>query len=149
MHHKLQVFDWVEAAKNTFGCEKPPYFTNYNHCDECAEHNQTLVQADIDTIGLAELGNPGWDPMCFCTVTGKKYYMPALIRLSLATIHTEFYLEQFLFHMNESLYQLCSPTQRQLIATFLEHVIEHYAPDIEQHACTDEIFQVHQLWSNP
>ena len=73
--------DWVERTKEHFGGRKPVHFTHYEHCDECLEHDQTLLNCDVDSIGLEALGNPGWDPLCFCTEEGFRYYMPALVRL--------------------------------------------------------------------
>ena len=80
---------------------KPAHFTNYQHCCECAEHDTTLLTADVNSIGLEQLGNPGWDPLCFTSAEGLVYYMPALIRLTLETMSTpqERYLEQLLFHL--------------------------------------------------
>lgn len=63
--------DWVNKAKELFASPKPGHFTNYQHCDECAEHDETLRSTDVDTIGLGELGNPAWDPICFCSSEGK------------------------------------------------------------------------------
>ena len=91
--------DWIDRAKYLFKAPKPEHFTNFNHCEECEEHDQTLLALDIDIIGIDELGNPGWDPICFASPEGKKYYLPALIRLSLDTMMDEFYLDQFLFHL--------------------------------------------------
>jgi hypothetical protein len=151
-HYVSNKMDWIEAAKQIFKLAKPKHFTNYNHCEECAEHDQTLIQADVDTISLEELGNPGWDPICFCHDQGKKYYMPALIRLSLETIHHEGYFGQFLFHLESngeqnSLYRRCSASQRQFIAAFVVHMIESYPDEIELNLFTDAALRVYEIWS--
>jgi len=91
--------NWIEAAKTLFNAEKPVHFTNHIHCEECAEHDETLRNANIETIGLVELGNPSWDPICFCSAVGKLYYTPAFIRLSLETVQGDFYFGQYLFHL--------------------------------------------------
>jgi hypothetical protein len=82
-----------------------------------------------------ELGNPGWDPVCFCSNNGKKYYMPAFIRLSLETMREEFYFGQLLFHLevdgkNNSLFQSCNAEQRKYISDFVEYVINNYSAEI-------------------
>ncbi len=145
--------NWVEQAKQIFLCEKPEHFTNYEHCCECFEHDETLRNSDVDSIGYGELGNAGWDPICFCTVEGKKYYMPALVRLSLSSIDEQFYLEQFLFHlegdgMNNDLFQSCSSKQRQFIARFIEYCIINHANKLESNLCQDEALRVHEIWTN-
>ena len=78
--------NWIEEAKIIFYINKPVHFTNYEHCEECAEHDETLLSKTIDSIGLDEIGKEGWDPICFCSNEGKIYYMPSFIRLSLDTI---------------------------------------------------------------
>jgi hypothetical protein len=144
--------EWVERARELFRAPRPEHFTNYRHCCECAEHDETLLQADIDTIGLAELGNPGWDPICFATPEGKKYYVPAMVRLSLDTLADEFYLAQFLFHLEydgpgNGFFAACSEPQRAFIADFIAHLIEHYPAEIDAGFCSDEALRVHQIWT--
>lgn len=78
--------DWKQQAKLIFNVPKPAHFANYRHCCEGAEHDQTLLAFDVDSIGLAQLGNPGWDPLCFSSAEGLMYYLPALIRLTLDTM---------------------------------------------------------------
>lgn len=144
--------DWIDEAKKQFKIDKPAHFTNFTHCDECAEHDQTLLSHDIDSIGLNELGNPGWDPICFCSDEGKKYYLPALVRLSLSTIQDEFYFDQFLFHLmsyqlENSFYENCTPVQRQYIASFLKHMIETYPEQLEQNFAADDALLAYGTWS--
>jgi len=42
-----------------------------------------LRSHDRGTLGIGEVGNPGWDPICFITPEGFAYYLPALARLAL------------------------------------------------------------------
>ena len=64
-------------------------------CDECMEHNETLASHTPDTITLKELGNAGWDPICFASDSAFAYYLPAMLRLAVADPS---YLDQLLFH---------------------------------------------------
>jgi len=148
--------DWLSNAIILFKADKPRHFTDFNHCDECAEHNETLRNNDVNNISLDELGRPGWDPICFCTDEGKRYYTPAFVRLSLqaslTNIADDFYFEQFLFHLNadgpqNSYYKSCSPIQRQFLASFIEFMINHYAQRIEQCLCTDSALSAYKIWS--
>ncbi|MEH6471927.1 MAG: hypothetical protein V7752_11805 [Halopseudomonas sp.] len=146
------TIDWINEAKRHFRMTKPRHFTNYNHCEECAEHDQTLINCSIDTIGLEELGNPGWDPLCFCSAEGKKYYMPALIRLCLETIDDQFYFEQFLFHLesdgvDNSLFMSCDDAQRRLISSFIEQMVGYFAEQIDNNYATDDVLRVFEIWS--
>jgi hypothetical protein len=145
---------WIEVATKLFRAPKPEHFTNYTHCCECAEHDETLLNAEVDTIGMEELGSPGWDPICFATPEGKKYYVPAFVRLSLETMAGDFYLDQFLFHLEgegpgNDFLKSCSRTQREFLVRFIAYLIEHYPEEIEAACCTDNAFRVHELWSTP
>ena len=86
----------LSDAFNTF--ERPTEFIRGTcYCAECLEHNQTLASHNPETITLAELGNPAWDPMCFASDQAFAYYLPALIRLAFGP---DSYLDQLLFHLN-------------------------------------------------
>jgi hypothetical protein len=143
---------WVEEAKRLFQTPRPEHFTDFEHCCECQEHDDTLRSTDIDTIGLEELGNPGWDPMCFATPEATHYYLPALIRLSLDTMNDEFYLAQFLFHLQwdgpgNKLFQSCNVEQRAYLAGFIAYAVERYPDELEAAYCADDALSVLQIWS--
>jgi len=143
--------NWINEAKQIFEAEKPQHFTNHTHCDECLESDEVLLSKSIDDIGLDELGHGG-DPICFCSNEGKKYFMPSFVRLALSTIDDDFYLGQFLFHLegngeNNKLYKSCSVEQRKFIATFIEFVIDNYSPQIEAADSQNKVQRVHEIWA--
>jgi hypothetical protein len=111
-----------------------------------------LFPVNWDSIGIGELGNPGWDPICFCTSEGFLYYMPALIRLTLDTIDGNQYLDQFLFHLigdgaDNRRVAACTIEQRKFVARFLEYLIEHYAVRLEEGLYySDDILKAHDIW---
>ena len=111
-----------------------------------------LVSNDVDSIGLDELGNPGWDPICFCTSEGFLYYMPALIRLTLDTIDGNQYLDQFLFHLigdgrDNRRVVACNNEQRAFVARFIEYLIENHTERIEEALCySDDVLKAHDIW---
>ena len=147
--------DWKQQAKLVFNVPKPIHFGKYQHCCECAEHDQTLSASDVDSIGLEQLGNAGWDPLCFSSAEGLLYYMPAMIRLTLDTMDDprEVYLDQLLFHlirdgMGNMVVTACSKEQREFVADFLEYLVENYAPQIEAGVfSSDDILRAHEIWS--
>ena len=148
----MQQQDWITRAKRLFTEPRPEHFTNYNHCDECREHDETLRQSDVDSIGMEQLGNPGWDPICFCSVAGKKYYLPALIRLALTTLDDECYLDQLLFHLawdgpDNALFVACNSAQRSFIAEFCNELLELHTDRIDELSLGDELLSVYQIWS--
>jgi hypothetical protein len=104
------------------GVQRPAHFTDYQHCEECAEHDQTLASNTPDTITLNELGNPGWDPICFATPQAFLYYMPALARLALDT-GEDGYLDQLLFRINsERRMSLFDKDHLAAVIALLEHI---------------------------
>jgi hypothetical protein len=147
--------DWKQQAKLVFNLPKPIHFGNSQHCCECSEHEQTLSTSNVDSIGLKELGNPGWDPLCFSSAEGLIYYMPALIRLTVDTMDNpgEMYLDQMLFHliqdgMENRLVSACSTEQRTFVADFLEYLIEDHAARIGTGAFrSDDLLRAHEIWS--
>jgi hypothetical protein len=153
--YEFLTMDWKQQAKIIFDVPKPIHFGNYQHCCECAEHDQTLSASDVDSIGLQQLGSPGWDPLCFSHSGGLLYYMPALVRLTLDTMDNprEMYLDQMLFHlirdgMANTLVSACNMEQRKFIADFLEYVVENFVPQIEAGIfSTDDILRAHEIWS--
>jgi hypothetical protein len=150
-----KAMDWKQQAKLIFNVQKPTHFTNYHHCCECAEHDETLRSYDIDSIGLQQLGHPSWDPLCFSSPEGLMYYMPALVRLTLDTTHNsqEMYLDQMLFHLIQDgkgnrLVSACSKEQRKFIADFLDYLIENHSAEIEMGVFySDDILNAHDIWS--
>ena len=146
--------DWIQEAKRQFNRPKPTHFTNYRHCCECAEHDATLLAYDVNSIGVEQLGNPGWDPLCFTSAEGLLYYLPALIRLTLETMDTpqEQYLEQLLFHLlydgpENRIVRACNPEQRAFIAGFLMYLMEQYSVEIDEGIFrADDMLKAYAIW---
>ena len=123
------------------GVPKPERFGNPDHCDECTEHNETLLAHDVETISLVELGNPGWDPICFIDAIDQfRYYLPALARLACGT-GDEDYLDQVLFHLNADRIQELEPEERRMLAEFLEELVDRMADEIENCRDTDPLLE--------
>jgi len=113
----------LESVRAAFGaCPRPVHF--FSGCqddEEWADHDQMLRSHTVHTIGLAELGNPGWDPICSADTAGYLYYMPALARVLLGD-GGENYLTQFLFHLNRERVAAFTDEQRAAVVRLLEHV---------------------------
>ncbi len=93
----LKVWAAVQAA--FLNVPRPEIFIRETcQCCECREHNDTLASNTPDKITLNELGNAGWDPICFANDAAFLYYLPAMMRLSLTT---NVYVDQLLFHLSQ------------------------------------------------
>jgi hypothetical protein len=75
------VLDCIDQAFG--GISKPEHFADYTHCDECAEHDNTLRRRTRETLRREDLGNTGWDPITFSNEEGIAYLFPALARFAL------------------------------------------------------------------
>lgn len=145
--------DVISLINQAFAsCVRPEHFTNYKHCEECAEHDELLRNRTLANISIEDVGNPGWDPICFCTPEAKAYLMPALARLSLdpPTYSYGWYGEQLMFHLwsggeSNAFFLSCNKIQRQAISELMKHYIET-KPD-SSNTCTDEIFLSLEFWS--
>jgi hypothetical protein len=147
--HSIDIKAQVERVFSD--APRPAHFTNYRHCEECAEHDETLRSFDRDTIGLEQLGNPGWDPMCFVLPDAFKYYFPAMVRLALDSTDSDSYLDQFLFHMTyegegSRFFGVFSKSQRQVVLSVLRHIRANMASAVELYDLETELEDAIDLW---
>ena len=156
----------LEALKkinDAFGATpRPEHFTNYRHCPECAEHDELLRSRNLKTLSLADVGNPGWDPICFVTNEGFKYWMPALAKLALEpeTEQYDWYLPQLLFHLNDrgkpnnyrgkSKRYLAdaSPQQYNAVTQFLIYIEDTRPELVDKYGVKEELKDTIDLWAN-
>jgi hypothetical protein len=147
--------DVLEAVQAAFArCKRPEHFTNYWHCEECAEHDELLRSRDNDTLQEEDVGNPGWDPLCYVDPEGFGYFFPALARMSLAEPSPTrgWYGQQLLFHVNydgkANRHLLAfDMDQRQAVALLLQHIGETRAQLVAEYLCIDDIVKALQTWS--
>jgi hypothetical protein len=145
-----QVLDAVEQAFRS--CVRPEHFTNYNHCDECEEHDELLRSRDLHTLSIRDVGNIGWDPICFVSPEGFAYYFPALARLALAQPdEVGWYGSQLLFHLScdraQERISACTPDQRNAVNAYLHHLLETRLQTARMYMCDDDLLQTIALWS--
>jgi hypothetical protein len=136
------------------GSGRPEHFADPAHCLECADHDALLQSRDLETLGIADVGNPCWDPICFVGPAGLGYFFPALARLALADTTTGhgWYAAQLLFHLTyggaENRHLLgFGPDQRRAVAAFLLHLLETRPQQADESLCADDLLQAIDLWS--
>lgn len=141
----------IDAAFSSV--QRPEHFTDYRHCEECFEHDQTLLSRPREHLTLEQLGGPGWDPVTLCSPAGKAYLLPTLIRLALNEPEEQFgwYEPQLLTHLDanvsNNLWQFCNSTQREAVASLLLHMINTRAVLIDSYTCADEMLYCYTLWA--
>lgn len=152
----LSEDDVLAAIDAAFGgVRKPEHFTDHTHCEECAEHDETLRTHDRGTLRICHVGNAGWDPLCFTSPQGKAYYMPTLARLALAPAREPYgwYGEQLLFHLygdgaDNAFVAYCNAEQRRAVAGLLAHFVATQAVLVDSLDLQDALLRAHGFWSN-
>lgn len=126
---KQEILSKIDAV---FGKLPRPaqFIRNPRHCDECEEHEETLSKVNPKTISLKEVGSPAWDPMSFASDASYQYFVPGLARLALGR-EKEYYLDQFLFHLDSGRIDEMNPAQKRALADFLWFVYETMPEEVD------------------
>jgi hypothetical protein len=148
--------DILQKVQKAFSrCPRPKHFTDHTHCEECAEHDEVLRSRDVHSLRIEDVGNPGWDPICFTSAEGFAYYLPGLARLTLAEPVEKhgWYGTQFLFHLCHEGRQnrrllACTPSQRRAVVDLLRHLVETRASLADTYSCADDLFEALEIWSD-
>lgn len=93
------IRDLYQAFKD---CDRPDHFTNYDHCPECKDHDETMRNANLESLNSEHLGSPGYNPFNFLTIEGFSHYMPKLMELAITGVkskHGDLFLSDFLFYL--------------------------------------------------
>ena len=138
---------------NAFGpFAKPRHFTDHTHCEECAEHDELLRRRNRGTLSFDDIGNPGWNPLCFSSAEGIFCFMPTLARMAIEPVLEGhgWRGDVLPFHLwtdgaQNRLLAAASPKQRSAIAEMLAHFIETAVPGSDLDA--DHRRQAHSHWS--
>ncbi|WP_020560736.1 DUF6714 family protein [Thiofilum flexile] len=150
MNQDDQMLQMIRAA--FADCPRPEHFTNYQHCEECYEHDETLRNNNLETLSIEQVGNTGWDPICFISPAGFVYYFPALARIALAESLDYPYLLQLLFHLNDPVgykHRLhCTPVQRKAVIAFLGYIIDSRAELLDHYDSSDEALSAWGAWAS-
>lgn len=134
--------------------KKPEHFTNFTHCDECKEHDDTLRARTRETLQRQDLGNAGWDPISFCGGEGIGYLFPTLARFSLLpSVWRDYgwYGAQLLSHLSyhgaENKFLIwCSPAQREAVTELLNHILKTRSEAVSQYGYDDELLNALHAW---
>jgi hypothetical protein len=133
---KKAMTDVLVAIRRAFAdVPRPEQFTDCRHRADRAEHEETLRAHTPDTISLEQVGNPGWDPICFVTIEGFKYFMPGLARLALA----RGYIAEFLFQLNDDRIAGFTIEQRHATRHLLEFIRDEMPDEVERWMAEEEL----------
>lgn len=132
-------------------CPRPEHFTNFSHCEECAEHDETLRSRTPETLSIEDVGNPGWDPICFISPSGFAYFLPGLARLSFEGSAIDWYGNQLFRHLvsngpNNARFVQCSQQQRRAVADFILYLVEAKTAQIEADCALGDAMRAFEIW---
>jgi hypothetical protein len=131
--------DLLSALEGTFSRHsRPRFFTNADHCCECAEHNETLSRHTPSSLSINGLGQPGRDPVCFATPDAYLHLFPGLARLALTSRGQNSYLDQFVSQLSNRVH-LLDAEERRVTLVLVWRLFEKFH---EQPECGD-----FTLWS--
>lgn len=139
------------------GVEKPDHFTQYTHCCECKEHDDTLRARTRDTLRRKDLGGAGWDPVNFCSAEGIGYLFPALARFALLPSlwrDHDWYGSQLIWHLSyeggsNRFLAWCSPKQCDAVYELLQHLQETRLQDVRNYGDEDSLTSALNAWRPP
>lgn len=146
----ILILDKIQAAfVNTL---RPEHFTNYLHCEECKDHDDTLKSKQLNELTINELAYPGYDPITFCTAEAKSYLFSTLAKITLETSTSDcayWYGVQLINQLDYSgsdFLQLCNKLQREAVSDFLSYLIETRTNLIEQYDLIDDFLHAYEIW---
>jgi hypothetical protein len=144
----------LEVLRKSCEAPRPEHFTDRGHCCECAEHDDVLRSRNLDSLTVGDVGNPGWDPICFVTDQAFFYYFPALARLALdpPSRGHGWYFEQLLFHLayqgaSNRRMLVAASRHKEAVLLLLRHVQDTRAALVEEYGCQQELEQALAIWS--
>jgi len=146
---KDQIID--EAFTVFSSITRPDNFTNFQHCAECKEHNETLLAYEPRSITRKALGTMGWDPITFTSDHGFKYFLPGLIRVVLTESGNNNYYEQFLWHTigegNYDRIKTFTNEERKVVLKALQFLLDNKAEEIEFECLEEDILNAIEKWT--
>jgi hypothetical protein len=149
-----KILDIVDRSFSHF--TKPEHFTNYTHCDECQEHDNTFLKRTRETVRREDLGNVGWDPVTFTNAEGIAYLFPTLARYALIpglwSTH-DWYASQLLTHLsggdhNNRFFAWCGSQQREAVFSLLNHLAATRMTEIENYLDGQELADALSTWKS-
>lgn len=145
--------DWIvsEAYRAFSGFARPEHFTDHTHCEECAEHDETMRSRSLGEIGIHQVGNPGWSPIPLLTERAYGYVLPRLVELAL---NSKPYPDSFVFSYLLALtpspehrkFDYFTPDQRSIVLQSLYYIKDCMGAQIEWECCQSNLSEAIALW---
>ena len=132
---------------------RPEHFTDYTHCEECAEHDATMRSCSLPDIGANQVGNPGWSPIPFLTEQAYGHVMPRLLELALNNSFNsdnDPFVFQYLLALTPTpehrKLDNFTPEQARVILNSLCYIRDNMMGVIEDECCQSNLVEAITLW---
>jgi hypothetical protein len=143
----------IAVIDKAFGeVERPTHFTDFAHCQECAD-DATLLARPRERLRRKDLGTSGWDPVTFTSAQGLAYLMPTLARFAFAPGGRKcgWYGDQLAWHLScdgcaNRLFQACTVVQRSAVRILVEHLVAGRSKVISENCCEREYSEALEVW---
>ena len=147
--------DILQTIKRAFaGCRRPEHFTDYITARSVPSMMRSYVHATLHAQ-IEDVGNPGWDPICFTSPEGFAYYfqhshVSLLPSQTTRTAGTALSCFCICSPTDARIIGLlaCTPEQRLAIVQFLRHLAETRAALADSYCSTADLFQALEIWSD-
>ena len=133
--------------------ERPMHFTDYKHCEECEDHDETMRSCNLRDIGAKEVGNPGWSPLPLLTEHALGYVMPRLIEMALnleKNADGDIFIFDFLLCLTPNKeykrFNNYSSGQINIIQQCLKYIKNNYTSYIDECMCEEELQEAISTW---
>ena len=136
----------LQIIQDAFGSvPRPDKFTCEDGDFECMEKDATLHAWRLELLRIEDVTNIGYDPWTECVPQGKAYFLPAMARLALGQERPceEWYAGWLGGRLgsDSGLFDYCSPSQREAILAFLDHLLETRAEVAEEECFLNELIK--------
>jgi len=132
---------------------RPEHFTNHTHCEERAEHDETMPSCSLSEIGPQHVGNPGWSPIPFLTESAYGYVMPRLLEMALSNgtnSDSDPFLFQYLLALTPApehkRLDYFTSEQANVILESLYYIRDRMGPLVERECCESDLSKAIALW---
>jgi hypothetical protein len=148
---KQQIISDAYRVFSSFS--RPEHFTNYDHCEECAEHDETMRECSLSDIGPEQVGNPGWSPIPFLTDDAFGYVLPRLLEMALENISnsdSDPFVFQYLLALtplpeNRS-FSYFTPEQINTVRQSLYYIRDQLGSLVADECCEENLDEAITLW---
>ena len=133
---------------------RPDHFTKFDHCPECAEHDESLRSLGLNEIGPIQVGHSGYGPISFLTAEALAYCMPRFLEMVLMDENNDQgddFIGDFIWHLapTEDFDRFSGYTNKERTAVLdtLDYIYESMHGVVKRNSVERELEDAILYWS--